>query len=341
MRKWLIALGLIAALSLAAGGYFAYILFGPACGNEKAVTVRIRSGWTMDKLAMVLSEKAELSNNERFVLWVQRLGYQKVRPCTIEIPAKASIYEIAGILKKNRYQTVNITILGSMNLEKLANVLASKLEIDADSFVNRIESGGEIGNSGFNETTWPALFLPNTYNFTVATGIDGFIRRMEKEYDRFWNAERMKKADKQGFTPLQISVIASIVTKESNKTDEYVNIAGVYINRLRRDMLLQADPTVAFARGSEGRILLSDLSIESPYNTYLHKGLPPGPICIPNLSSIEAVLNYSGHSYLYFVADPKLNGYHHFSTSLAEHLVWAAKYHAAERELRRRQNSGN
>jgi UPF0755 protein len=133
-------------------------------------------------------------------------------------------------------------------------------------------------------------------------------------------------------TVKEVIALASIVTKESNKAEEYEKIAGVYLNRLRKGMLLQADPTVVFARGKSGRVWAADLNIQSPYNTYIHAGLPPGPICIPNLQSIEAVLNYKQHNYLYFCARADFSGYHDFATNLAEHNRNAAAFHRAMNE---------
>jgi UPF0755 protein len=329
MKKLLWVLLVIFLVLGGTAGWFANILFGTAFTNSKEVEIRIRSGWTIEKLATEFQQQAGLKEPERFQTWVTRLGYKNVKPCTIKVPPKCSIRRITEILKANRYQTTNVTILGSMDKHKLGMVLAYKLEIDADSVVAVLSRPGNIYNTGFDDTTWPALLVPNTYNFAVGTDMKGFFARMKKEYDRYWNGERKALAQKQGLTPLQVAIVASIVTKESNKTDEYENIAGVYINRLRKDMMLQADPTVVFVRKRDGRVRGADLKIESPYNTYLHKGLPPGPICIPNLSSMQAVLNYTNHNYLYFVALSDFSGYHHFSSTLAEHLFWAAKFHAA------------
>jgi UPF0755 protein len=152
---------------------------------------------------------------------------------------------------------------------------------------------------------------------------------MEKEYQKFWNSKRVQRSIVQRLTCKEVITIASIVTKESNKTDEYENIAGVYLNRLRKNMLLQADPTVVFARGKAGRVWAADLAIQNPYNTYIHPGLPPGPICIPNVASIEAVLNYKQHDYLYFCAKPDFSGYHAFARNLQEHNNNAAAFHQA------------
>lgn len=309
-------------------GYFAYGLFGPAFGSN-AHKIRIRSGWTLETLTVELSSQAGLIKPEKLRFWLPKLGYKNVKPCTIEIPGSCSIYQLADILKSNRYQTTNITLLGSMEKSRLGRVLAEKLEIDSAAFVQILDDSLLTQLTGFNDTSWPALFIPNTYNFAVSTDLNGFLKRMKLENDKFWNPSRIQKAKNQGLSPIQVMIIASIVTKESNKTSEYENIAGVYINRFRKGMKLQADPTIVFAKKKAGRVLNNDLKIESPYNTYEHAGLPPGPIAIPNEASIMAVLNYTSHNYLYFVANYTFDGFHHFSPTLAEHNLWAAKLHAA------------
>jgi UPF0755 protein len=262
----------------------------------------------------------------------KNVGYAVPRPCTITIEPNDNVYSIIQQLKANRNQTVNLTIQGSMDAASLSRLFASYLEIDADSFMLLLKSSSTLQSSGFNDTTWPALFIPNTYNLYVATETDELLVRMVKEYNRYWNNKKLQRCNNQGLTINEVITLASIVTKESNKTDEYEKIAGVYLNRLRKGMLLQADPTVVFARGKAGRVWAADLMIQSPYNTYIHPGLPPGPICIPNLQSIDAVLNYKKHEFLYFCAKSDFSGYHDFASNLAEHNRNAAAFHRAMNE---------
>jgi UPF0755 protein len=160
------------------------------------------------------------------------------------------------------------------------------------------------------------------------------IERLYEEYQKFWNDERKRKASKIGFTPVEVSVLASIVEAETQKNEEKARVAGVYINRLNKGMLLQADPTVIFAVGdfSIRRVLNRHLEIDSPYNTYKYPGLPPGPINIPSISSIDAVLNYEKHNYLYFCAKADFSGYHEFAVTLAQHEINAKKYRDALRK---------
>lgn len=327
MKKFRILIAAALVVMVSVGAYFSYQLLGSAFHSGTA-SIRLHNNYNQDSLILAL-KRAGLTNTKAARYWIPKLGYKKVRACAIQIPEGCSLYALVKLLKENRYQTVNVTLLGSMDESKLATLLATKLEVNEDSFLNALKYKNELLPSPFNDTTWQALMLPNTYNFAVSTTTSGFFKRMQSEYKKFWNSSRLNKASAQGLTPLQVSILASIVTKESNKTAEYNNIAGVYINRLRKGMLLQADPTVVYARKRAGRVLNADLRIPSVYNTYIHAGLPPGPIAIPNAAALEAVLNYKQHDYLYFVANPTFDGYHHFSATLSEHNVWAANLHRA------------
>jgi UPF0755 protein len=307
-----------------------YMLFGTAVKTNNVEKIRIRKNWTLQQLSDTLQIRAGLRYPAFFKVLARNMGYSSPKPCHISIVPGDGLYAIVQKLKENRNQTVNVTIQGSMDAESLSRLFASKLEVNADSFMSILKSKSAIQvYADFNDTTWPALFIPNTYNLYAATETPELLKRMAKEYDKFWNPKRIQRSIIQRLTCKEVMTIASIVTKESNKSDEYEKIAGVYINRLRIGMLLQADPTVVFARGKTGRVWTADLAIQSPYNTYLHEGLPPGPICIPNLQSIEAVLNYKQHNYLYFCARADFSGYHDFATNLLDHNRNAAAFHRA------------
>ena len=188
---------------------------------------------------------------------------------------------------------------------------------------------------GFTRETIPALFIPNTYEIYWNVSPERFMARMKQEYNRFWTEERRKKAEALGLTPVEVSTLASIVEEESAVADEYPTIAGLYLNRLKAGMPLQADPTVKFAAGDFAlqRILDKHLAIDSPYNTYKYAGLPPGPIRIPSIRAIDAVLNPAHHRYFYMCAKEDFSGRHNFAATLAEHNRNANRYRA---ELNRR-----
>jgi UPF0755 protein len=312
--------------------YGTYLIFGDAVTSDKKVRIRIRKGWTLQQLSDSLVSKAGLKHPSVFRFVSENAGYKIPRPGVIQVLPGSNLYSIVNLLKANRNQTVNIAIRGSMDATQLAMLFSSKLEVDKDSFLLMLKDRSKLRKFDVTDTTWATLFIPNTYNLYASTELNQLMDRMHKEYALFWNSGRKQRSIVQRLTFHEVLTLASIVTKESNKTDEYEQIAGVYLNRLRIGMPLQADPTVVYARGRAGRVWAADLAIQSPYNTYLHKGLPPGPICIPNLQSIEAVLNYKQHNYLYFCARADFSGYHDFAISLADHNRNAAAFHRAMNE---------
>jgi len=231
----------------------------------------------------------------------------------------------------NTLRSSNIPVKVSFNnqetIEALAGRVSHQLEADSLSLLKVLRDNSFLLENGFNRENHMTPYLPNTYEFFWNTSPEQFRERMLKEYHRFWNEERKKKAETLGMTPVEIASLAAIVQKETVKVDERPRVAGVYLNRLRKGMLLQADPTVIFAIKKETghfdtiikRVLYRDLELDSPYNTYKYPGLPPGPITMPDISSLEAVLNAEQHHYLYFVADVSNFGYHRFATTLQQH----------------------
>ncbi|MEA3317340.1 MAG: endolytic transglycosylase MltG, partial [Bacteroidota bacterium] len=217
------------------------------------------------------------------------------------------------------------------NIENLAGRVAKKIEADSSAIVNLMHNNKFIEELGFNKYTYTCIFIPNTYEFWWNTSAKSFVLRMHKEYLKFWNTERKAKAKKLNLSKEEVITIASIVDEETYKNDEMPRIAGVYINRLRKRIPLQADPTIKFAVGdfSIKRVLTKHLKTESPYNTYKHYGLPPGPISIPSIAAIDAVLNYEHHKYLYFCAKDDFSGYHNFAKNLYEHNRNARAYRRA------------
>lgn len=219
--------------------------------------------------------------------------------------------------------------------EDLAERLDEQLMIDKDELLQLLDDSAYCDSLGFTPQTIVALFIPNTYEVYWNIPADKLIQRMKKEYDVFWTSERLAKAKAVKLTPVEVATLASIVEEESASTSEYPVIAGLYLNRLRAGMPLQADPTVKFAVGdfSLKRILFEHLEADSPYNTYKHAGLPPGPLRVPSIKGMDAVLNYMQHNYLYMCAKEDFSGRHNFAVTLAEHSRNANRYRA---ELNRR-----
>ncbi|WP_242134871.1 endolytic transglycosylase MltG [Aestuariivivens marinum] len=230
---------------------------------------------------------------------------------------------------------VKLSFNNQSSLQKLAGRVSNEIEADSISLLNAMKDVNFLSENNFTEATALGMYLPNSYEFFWNTSAEAFRDRMLKEYKRFWNDDRLKKAQTLGLTPSEVIALASIVYEESKQTSEQPRIAGVYLNRMRIGMPLQADPTIKFAAYQLPkykntiikRVLNVHKEIDSPYNTYKYLGLPPGLIAMPDISAIDAVLNYEKHNYLYFVADVKRIGYHKFAKTLAQHNKNAAGYH--------------
>lgn len=233
----------------------------------------------------------------------------------------------------NGWQTpVKISFKGYIrHMDRFASIMSKQMEADSATFMSALLDNELMKKYGFENETFIGMFIPNTYEVYWTDTPEEFIERMHKEYLAFWNEERLAKAKAVGLSQKEVSTLASIVISETNYVPEMPDIAGVYMNRLHKGMLLQADPTVVFAVGEPGlrRVLSKHLKYDSPYNTYKYKGLPPGPITMPPISAIDAVLNYSRHNFLYFCAKPTFDGQHAFSANLAGHLHNARAYHKA------------
>ena len=239
--------------------------------------------------------------------------------------------QLVNMLRGGLQTPVKVKFNNIRDIDQLAGRIATQIEADSASIANVLHNQDYINQLGFNKYTIPALFLPDTYEFYWNTDAEGFVVRMFQEYNKFWTEERKQQAQAKGLTPIQVSTLASIVNKETNMTDEMPRVAGVYINRLRNNWLLQADPTLIFAWNdfSIRRVLDRHKEIESPYNTYKYAGLPPGPICIPSIAAVKAVLNAEDHHYFYFCAKEDFSGYHNFAKTLSEHNRNAVRYQQA------------
>lgn len=240
--------------------------------------------------------------------------------------------DIVSSLRQN--VPVKLAFNNQETIEKFIGRVSSQIEADSISLLNSMEDPKFLKDNGFTKENVLSMFIPNTYEFFWNTSSNQFRDKMAKEYRKFWNDERKAKAEQQNLTPLEVSTLASIVHKETVKTDERPKVAGVYLNRLKIGMRLEADPTVIYAMKKESddfdtiikRVLSKDLKIDSPYNTYFYGGLPPGPIAMPDITAIDAVLNPEQHNYIYFCASVTNFGYHEFASTLAQHNVNRQKY---------------
>ena len=251
---------------------------------------------------------------------------------------KPSVYVVRML--RNGWQTpVNLVLSGTMRLKgRIARKISGQMMLDSAEVASALNDSSLLAGYGFTTSDVFSLIIPDTYQIYWTASMKDILDKQKAAYDAFWTADNVAKAEVQGLTPKQVSIVASIVKSESNHAPEYSSIAGVYLNRLHQGMRLQADPTVAFCYGyTLNRILLKHLEFDSPYNTYLHEGLPPGPICVPDRPSLEAVLNPDRHGYLYFCASAAMDGTHKFASTYSEHLRNAREF---QRALDARRTSG-
>lgn len=327
----------IFALLLIVSGIRAFELFG-FIFKENVKTdqvILIPTGSTFDEVENILSKKDVLHNDKAFVWVAKKKEYREnVRPGRYEIKQGWNTNQLVNLLRAGNQSPVKVTFNNIRNFNELAGKVSTYFEFDSINLVAELKNTELPGKYGFNEVTFPAMFIPNTYEFYWTASPSTFIERMYAEYQIFWNAERKEMAKKLSMTPVEVSTLASIVQEETIKAEEKPTIAGLYINRLKRGMLLQADPTIKFAIGdfTVRRINNQMLETDSPYNTYKYAGLPPGPINFPEVSTIDAVLNAEQHNYLYMCAREDFSGFHNFATSLRQHNLNAAKYRKALNE---------
>ncbi len=288
---------------------------------------------TTEALQDSLSTSLGETGNRVHLMWAALDGKISVAHGAYLIKSGDKEIDIARRIARGQQTPVKVTINNVRTMEQLAERVASKMEWEASDFLLACDI--VLPEYGFKKETFPAAFFPDTYEFYWSNEPERVVKRLLEYRNNYWNDERRAEAKAIGLTPVEVSTIASIVEEETNKRDERPIVARLYLNRLNKGMMLQADPTIKYAVGdfSLRRITRHHLDINSPYNTYKNVGLPPGPIRIVEKSTLDAVLNAPKHNYLYMCAKEDFSGRHNFATDLATHQRNAAKYHA---ELNRR-----
>ncbi len=314
--------------------YFYQAFFSPNTLPEKEepYMLRIPSNATFKMVSDSLYQNDVIQELVSFSFVSKVLGYQEdVKPGLYTVKPRMTNLQLIKMLRSGAQTPVKLTFNNVRTKEDLAEKITRNLEITPDHFMDLLSDSVNIRKFGFEEETIMAMFIPNTYEVWWNVSAESLFDRMYKEYDRFWTAERKDKADRLGLSQNEVSTLASIVQAETQKADERPKVAGVYLNRLKINMALQADPTLVFAVGDFGikRVLNVHKEIDSPYNTYKYTGLPPGPINLPEISALDAVLNAAEHNYLYFCAKDDFSGYHAFASNFDEHLSNARKYQNA------------
>jgi UPF0755 protein len=324
----------VSVIAISMSFYFYQVFFSPnvLIDSDQSYTLKIPSNSTFKTVSDKLFEDRVINDVLSFSFVAKVLDYQEaVKPGLYVIKPKMTNLQLVRQLRSGNQSPIRITFNNVRTKEDLAEKITTNLEIDQSQFLALLQDSVFIRKYDFNEETVMSMFIPNTYEVWWNTDAEALFDRMYKEYQSFWTENRKQKAVELGLSQKEVSTLASIVQAESQKSDERPKIAGVYLNRLKLGMPLQADPTLVFALGdfSLKRILNIHKETESPYNTYKYAGLPPGPINLPDINSLDAVLNSENHNFLYFCAKEDFSGYHSFATNLAQHNANARRYQAA------------
>lgn len=324
--------GSVLGISLTFYFYQVFFSANTLIESDKAYLLEIPSNSVYKNVVDKLYEERVINDAVSFSFVAKILGYQEaVKPGLYQIEPKMNNLQLVRMLRSGQQTPVRVTFNTVRTQEELAEKISVNLEVSKEQVLELLQDSVYIRKFGFEEETVMSLFIPNTYEFWWDTSAEELFERMHKEYQSFWTEARSQKAQDLGLSKEDVSTLASIVQAESQKSDERPKIAGVYLNRLRIGMPLQADPTLVFAAGdfSIKRLTAKQMAIDSPYNTYKYAGLPPGPINLPDINSLDAVLNFEKHSYLYFCAKEDFSGYHSFAVGYDEHLSNARRYQRA------------
>ncbi len=327
-------LGLSLLIALAFGWYVFNAMYGPniQTPDRKDFNFYIRTGAGFNEVKQDLFNARILRDRESFIWLAERKNYaEKVKAGRYVIKNGMTNDALLNMLRSGMQTPVKLSFNNLRDINQLAGRVSRQIEADSVSILQLLRDEAYLSKTGFSHETINAMFLPNTYEMYWNIDAVGFVSRMLQEYRSFWNEERRQKAKQLKMNMIEVSVLASIIDKETSANAEKPIVAGVYLNRLKNNWLLQADPTLIFALNdySIRRVLDVHKKVNSKYNTYLYTGLPPGPICIPSLAGIDAVLNASKHNYFYFCAKDDFSGTHAFSKTYEEHLRNARKYQQA------------
>ena len=325
----------IAAFLLLIIAFFGWNLFGPTVHAPEQKFLYIRTGATYKDVTDSLTTNNILGGTAWFSMAAKIAGYTNIKPGRYEIKKGISVLSLVRMLKNGTQSPINFVITKIRTREVLAGRIGRAFECDSTAMLAFFNNADSLQQFGLDTNTVMVAAMPLTYTLKWNTTPSRIFREFHTAWSTFWNAGRKQRADSLGLTPAQVSILASIIDEETNADKDRPNIASVYLNRLKQGMPLQADPTVKFALRNFGlrRIYEKQLLTESPYNTYVNKGLPPGPICTPAEHTIDAVLTAPKTDYIYFVASSAFDGTHVFTSNYKDHMTYARLY---QKELNNR-----
>lgn len=324
-----------AALIIIVGGYFGlnvYRVYMAPNVSGKENYLFVKTGATIEDVYKEIKNKDLLTNVGTFSEAAAKMDLAlRLKPGRYKLTKGMNNRTLINMIKAGNQEAVKLKFHNFRKKENFAAYLAKNMEADSATFLKVLDSAALVEKYGFTPENSYTMFIPNTYDMYWNTSPLEFFERMQKEYEKFWNAERKQKAAALNLTPQQVTILASIVDGEALYDKEMPTIAGLYLNRLNRGILLQADPTVIFANNdfTVKRVTGALLRVESKYNTYKYAGLPPGPIMMPSINAIDAVLNHEKNNYIYMCAKEDFSGYHAFAETKAQHEINANKYRAA------------
>jgi UPF0755 protein len=333
VKKIIVSIFLILLITGGVGGYYAYKVIYQSnvnLGERKSQIIYIPTGSSFDDVIHILGENNILKNRATFEFLSEKKKYKNnIKPGKYRILAKMSNNALINLLRAGIQEPVELSFNGIKTKQQLVSRLCKRIEADSADLYDALNDNDYLNKYGFNRDNILAMFIPNTYEFFWNTSSDEFFERMAKEYKKVWTDERKQLAAKLGFSQVDVTILASIVQAEQCcDYEEKRKIAGLYINRLKKGMALQSDPTVIYAIGdfTIQRVSYAQTRLNLPHNTYMNKGLPPGPIGFVQISSIDAVLNHDNNSYIFMCAKEDLSGKHYFSKTYAQHCDYAKKY---------------
>lgn len=339
-KKFIIALVVIIVVALAATGFnYYHKYFGPNVTGSSEY-LYIHTGADFNAVYKTIKDEHIVTDTASFLWAAQNMNYTtRVKPGRYHLKKGMGNRPLINMLASGTQQPVSVSIHNLRLKEQFAGFVSTKIEVDSSTLIHYLDSAEVAKSYGFNTDNFYVMFLPNTYQMYWNISPDKFFKKMNTAYDKFWTPERKQKAAALNLTQAQVSILASIVDAEALHDDEMPTVAGLYLNRLNKGMKLEADPTLIFAKKdfTIHRVLNSDKLTPSPYNTYLNTGLPPGPIMMPSINAINAVLDYKKTDYIYMCAKEDFSGYHNFAATMAEHLANAHRYQQAlnERNIKR------
>jgi UPF0755 protein len=339
MKKILLLLFVLGGLMVL---YAGWQLFGPTVKSPADKYFYVTTGAVYKDVLNALKAEQVIPNGFFFDKLARQAKYhQNVKAGRYEIKNGSSVYNLVRMLKSGRQSPVRLVINKLRTKEDLAKKIGEQFECDSLTVISFLSNNDSLKGFGLDSLTAMTAVIPNTYLVNWNTSFRKIYSKLKAEEEKFWNAERKQKAAAKDLTPSQVYAMASIVEEETNKLKDKGLIASVYINRIKKGMKLEADPTVKYAMRDFGlkRIMYGHLNYPSPYNTYQNKGLPPGPICTPSAETIDAVLDAPETDYIFFVAKPDFNGYSNFAATYQEHLQYAKAYQQALDELIRKKQS--